>query len=199
MNNTWVLGPFPTLIPHSSLSSKQRDVCPEIFTSHALPSKCPKKTVSREYLLKFFLQELKLFGFWFIRSTLTLLTASIVEWANGICWKGHNSLKSKPGLGIRSFAHFAQIKWVTVLYVLYTFFYLKNEWFAHSRFFGKRCERIAQVAHQNELAYTLYINMHLLFPTVATLPVHSYVLPLYISDRQKEFQLCSFLIQYIAV
>ena len=30
------------------------------------------------------------------------------------------------------------------------FFDLKNEQFAHSLFFNEQCERIAQVAHQNE-------------------------------------------------
>ena len=31
---------------------------------------------------------------------------------------------------------------------IYIFFYLKNEQFAHSLFFGERCEQIAQVTHQ---------------------------------------------------
>ena len=33
-------------------------------------------------------------------------------------------------------------------YVLYTFFILKNERFAHFLFFNEQCERIAQVAHK---------------------------------------------------
>ena len=83
------------------------------------------------------------------------------------------------GLGIRSFAHFPQIKTATVSdslrslktnerksnllksfwlnkskILFFSMFYIgffinKNERFAHSLLFGERCERIAQVAHQN--------------------------------------------------
>ena len=67
-------------------------------------------------------------------------------------WKSQQKSSNNPGLGIRSFAHFAQIKWATVSYSIRSLKTNERSWANCSGLSEEMSDReqIAQVTQKNE-------------------------------------------------